>query len=196
MTANYPAAFSALLIITAIAVLLSQRFPERWRWPVLLIVVLLSLVPLQVTSIYRWVHGAAGELSIVTLILLAGFINRRLSGREIISYHARRHLYFLILLTGFLLYPATLGLSPYDPYRAGFSLVLPLLLIALALLYWLLRQRQLAIILLIVVIAWKLEIMTSLNTWDYLLDPLLWLASPVILFIMYRRSKKEIETWK
>lgn len=194
MTANYPAAISALLIITAIAVLLSQRFPGRWRWPVLIIVVLVTLVPLQVTSIYRWVQGAAGELSIVTLILLAGFISRRLSGREIISYHARRHLYFLVLLTGFLLYPATLGLSAYDPYRAGFGLVLPLLLIALALLYWVLRQHQLAIILLIVVIAWKLEIMTSLNTWDYLLDPLLWLASPVILSIMYRRRKKENES--
>ena len=190
MTANYLAAISALLIITAIAVLLSQRFPGRWRWPVLITVVLVSLVPLQVTSIYRWIQGAAGELSIVTLILLTGFIARRLSGREIISYHARRHLYFLVLLTGFLLYPATLGLSAYDPYRAGFGLVLPLLLISLALLYWLLRQRQMAIILLITVTAWKLQIMTSLNIWDYLIDPLLWLASPAVLVVMYLRSKK------
>ena len=184
---------SALLIIVAFAVSVFSMLSMRWRWFGIFIVLLLSLVPFGENSLYDWLKGATGELSILTLFLLTGFIIRHLAGWEVISFHTRHHLYFFILLTGFLLYPATLGLSAFDPYSAGFDIVLSLLLLALSLLYWILKQRQFAVILLSVVAAWKLGIMSSLNAWDYLLDPLLWLASPVLLGMMYVSGRKSTQ---
>ena len=41
-----------------------------------------------------------------------------------------------------------------------------------------------------VVAANELGILTSINTWDYLLDPLVWLASPVLLIKLLIRDRK------
>lgn len=187
--------FSTLLIVVACGVLLSVPATRPLRWVSVFCLILLSVtVPVAGSNAWLWINGAVGELSLVTLILLTGFIMRSLVGWNLIEPRTRIYLYFLVLLTGSMLYPATLGLSQFDPYTLGYGLELSLLLLSLSILYWIFKQQQLALILLLVTAARETGLLSSPNTWDYLIDPLLWLLSPVILIIIFigglRRSKK------
>jgi hypothetical protein len=175
-----------LLIVAASAVQLSLLLKPLYRWLAVSCLILLSVIlPVAGSNPWLWINGAVGELSVMTMILLAGFILRKLAGLSLTGFYTRVHIYLLIFITGLLLFPATLGLTQFDPYSLGYGFELSLLLLALSILYWILQQRQLAVILLIVVAADEIGILSSNNTWDYLIDPLLWIISPVMLVIMY-----------
>ena len=187
--------FSTLLIVVACGAFISVPAKRPLRWVSVFCLILLSVtVPVAGSNAWLWINGAVGELSLVTLLLLTGFIMRSLVGWNLIEPRTRINLYFLVFLTGSMLYPATLGLSQFDPYTLGYGLELSLLLLSLSILYWIFKQQQVAIILLFVVVAREAGLLSSPNTWDYLIDPLLWLLSPVILIIIFtgslRRSKK------
>ena len=185
---------STLLIVAAGGVLIGLQFNRPLRWLSVSCLILLSVtIPVAGSNAWLWINGAVGELSIVSLLFLTGFVLRSLVGWNLIESQTRVYVYFLILLTGSMLYPATLGLSQFDPYSLGYGLDLSLLLLSLSILYWIFKQHQMAIILLLVTAAGETGLLSSLNTWDYLVDPLLWILSPVILIIMFvgglRRSK-------
>lgn len=186
---------TSLLIVAACGAFISLRFSKSIRWISVACLILLSVtIPVAGSNTWLWINGAVGELSIVTLLLLTGFVLRSLIGWNLIESQSRVYLYFLVLLTGSMFYPATLGLSQFDPYSLGYGLDLSLLLLSLSILYWVFKQQQVAIILLLVVAARETGLLSSPNTWDYLIDPLLWLLSPVILIIIFigglRRSEK------
>ena len=187
--------FSTLLVVAASAALISLSAKRPLRWVSVACLILLSVsIPVAGSNAWLWINGAVGELSIVTLFLLTGFVLRSLVGWNLIELKSRVYLYFLVLLTGSMLYPATLGLSQFDPYTLGYGLDLSLLLLSLSMLYWIFKQQQVAIVLLLVVAARESGFFSSPNTWDYLIDPLLWLLSPVILIIIFigglKHSKK------
>ena len=175
---------STLLIMTACASCFSFFLPMKSRWAIILPVLLFSLMPIAGSSLWLWINGAVGELSIVTLFVLTSFVLRSLTSRCFLEIRSRQQLYYLVLTAGFLLYPASLGLSMFDPYVLGYSFELALFLLFLSILYWFLKFRQVAVILLLVVAAEATGVLMSSNTWDYLVDPLLWLFSPVLLIIM------------
>jgi len=175
---------STLLIVTACASIFSFILPMKWRWAIILPVLLLSLIPIAGSSLWLWINGAVGELSIMSMIVLTSFILRSLTAWSLLETGTRKHLYYLILAAGFLLYPATLGLSMFDPYTLGFGFELSLFLLALSIIYWILKFRQVAVVLLLVVAAEAVGVLISANTWDYLVDPLLWLFTPILLIIL------------
>lgn len=178
--------FNTLLIILAFGTFISSPFKRMLRWGVVTGLLILSVsIPVAGSNPWLWINGAVGELSILTVVLLTLFILRKLAGMHLVECRTRVHLYFLVLLMGFLLYPATLGLSQFDPYALGYGVQLSLLVLSLATLYWVFQQRQVAVLLLIVVAASEIGLLTSLNSWDYLIDPLLWLFTPAILIVMY-----------
>jgi len=182
---------STLLIVAACGAWQSLLLKRQHRWLAVACIILLSvIVPVAGSSPWLWINGAAGELSITTLILLTGFTLRNLTDWSLLKSRTRDHLYLLVLLLGGLLFPSTLGLTQFDPYSLGYSFELSLLLLSLSILYWIFQQRQLAIILLIVVAADEIGILSSHNTWDYLIDPLLWLFSPVLLIIIYASRRR------
>ncbi len=184
---------STALIFLALGAGLSALITHKtvWRWMITTVVIILSLViPVLESNPWLWMNGATGELSITSLLLLAGFVLQKLPGQAILSSSTRRHLYFLILLTGSLLFPATLGLTQFDPYVFGYSFELSLLLLSLSILYWILKKQQLSVILLIVVAASVAGVSSSQNTWDYFIDPMLWLFSPVLLINSLKNKKK------
>jgi len=186
---------STAFILVAFSALMSSLFTRQtmWRWLLVVVVIILSLIiPVVDSNIWLWINGAVGELSIVSLILLAGYILWNLAGWSLLTSSTRSHIYILILLAGVLLFPATLGLTQFDPYALGYSFELSLLLLSLSILYWTFNQRQISIILLIVVAVDKMGILSSLNTWDYLIDPLLWLFSPVMLIILLVARRKTV----
>ena len=176
---------STLLIVAACGVLISLFFNTALRWMAVLALTILSVfIPVAGSNPWLWINGAVGEISIVTMILLIVFVVRGLAGYSLLETRARTHLSILILLTGFILYPATLGLTQFDPYSLGYGFELSLLLLSLSILYWIFRQQEVALILLFVVAAREIGILSSVNVWDYLIDPLLWLFSPAILIIL------------
>jgi hypothetical protein len=182
---------SALLLITSLAALLTVRLQLSRRWIAVPVLFGLSvLLPTPGLSIWLWIKGAAGELSIVTLVLLAGYLLRRLAEVSLLHESTRKQLYGIVLIAGLLLYPATLGLTAYDPYRIGFTPWLDVILLVLVIVYWLLQRQQVALVLLAVVAANELGVLASINTWDYLLDPLVWLASPVLLGKLLIQDRK------
>jgi len=184
---------STALIFLALGAGLSALITRKavWRWMIATVVIILSLViPVLDSNPWLWMNGATGELSITSLLLLAGFVLQKLSGQAILSSSTRRHLYFLILLTGSLLFPATLGLTQFDPYVFGYSFELSLLLLSLSILYWILKKQQLSVVLLIVVAASIAGISSSQNTWDYFIDPMLWLLSPILLINLLINKKR------
>jgi hypothetical protein len=185
---------STMLIITACTSAFLLTLPMKRRWLIVLAVVFFSLVPVAGSSLWLWISGAVGELSIVSILVLIAFIVRSLTSGNLLETRSRQQLYFLILIAGFLLYPASLGLSMFDPYTLGFGFELSLFLLVVSMIYWLLKYRQLAVILLIVVAAAAAGILTSVNTWDYLIDPLLWLFSPVLLIILEIKQRRSVAT--
>lgn len=185
---------STMLIITACTSAFLLTLPMKRRWLIVLAVVFFSLVPVAGSSLWLWISGAVGELSIVSILVLIAFIVRSLTSGNLLETRSRQQLYFLILIAGFLLYPASLGLSMFDPYTLGFGFELSLFLLVVSMIYWLLKYRQLAVILLIVVAAVAAGILTSANTWDYLIDPLLWLFSPVLLIILEIKQRRSVAT--
>ena len=189
MMMNISTAFIFLALGTWFSSLITRQ--TMWRLLVVAVVIILSLIiPVVDSNTWLWINGAVGELSIVSLILLAGFILRGLAGRSLLLPSTRIHLYILILLSGVLLFPATLGLTQFDPYALGYSFELSLLLLSLSILYWIFKQRQISIILLIAVAADEAGVFSSLNIWDYFIDPLLWLFSPVMLIILLMDRRK------
>lgn len=186
---NISTAFIFLALGTWVSSLITRQ--TLWRWLIVAVVLILSLsIPVVDSNPWLWINGATGELSIVSLILLAGFILRKLTGRGFLSSSTRIHLYILMLLAGALLFPATLGLTQFDPYVLGYGFEISLLLLSLSILYWIFKQRQIAMILLTVVAAGEAGILSSFNGWDYFIDPLLWLFSPVLLIILLIEKRK------
>lgn len=186
---------STLLVVAASGVQLSLLLKAPYRWLAVACLILLSVIfPVAGSKPWLWINGAVGELSVVTMILLTGFILRGLTGFSLTGSYTRVHIYLVIFIAGLLLFPATLGLTQFDPYSLGYSFELSLLLLALSILYWMFQQRGLAVILLIVVAADEIGILTSYNSWDYLIDPLVWIISPVMLLTIYadgRRSRRK-----
>ncbi|MGL4767870.1 MAG: hypothetical protein ACRCV6_07310 [Formosimonas sp.] len=138
------------------------------RWASMVLGVLAMLLPLgHYPSLAMYARGYCGDVSIVTLgVLLAWRLN--------IAKAQWRHLWFGLTALALVFYPLALGLGRFDPYQLGFS---PLILLAvLAVLTLCLLQRQYfftAGLIVLAVVAWRLELKESVNLWDYLLDPLL-----------------------
>ena len=191
---NLMVGISTLLIIAACTSAFSSSLPGNWRRAIVISAILLSLVPVAGSSLWLWIGGAVGELSIVSLLVLISFIVRSLTSGSgnLIETRSRQQLYYLILIAGLLLYPASLGLSIYDPYTLGFGFELSLFLLVLSVICWFLKYRQLAVILLIVIAAEAAGVLSSVNTWDYFIDPLLWLFSPVLLIILEIRQRRSV----
>jgi hypothetical protein len=192
MPVNVFAAYiSALLLFAAGSVLVTRRLQAKFRWLMILLVVTGAiLLPSPDNSLMRWLAAATGELSIPTVVLLCGYILRRQTGVVLLDRQARVQLYLWLLLAGVVLYPASLGLGMVDPYRIGYDIWLSLLMAALALVYLLLRRYSLGMLFMLVLVTAESGVFGSVNTWDYLLDPLIWIASPVLLLVLYFTGRK------
>ncbi len=186
---NISTGFILLALGAWFSTLITRQYIRR-RLFVTVVLIVSLIIPVVDSNLWLWINGTVGELSIMSLILLAGFILRSLAGRGFLLSSTRRHLYFFILLTGALLFPATLGLTQFDPYVLGYGFEISLLLLSFSILYWIFKQQQLAMILWGVVAAGEAGILFSQNTWDYLIDPLLWLGSPFLLLALLLDKRK------
>jgi hypothetical protein len=132
-------------------------------------------IPLWGLSAAGFVRGMTGDLSVPSVMLLALALARSLSGRDWVAAANRQ----------------ALGLSMFDPYRAGYgNLWFMAALFVLAIWAALRYSALLALGLGLAVAAWTAGWYESTNLWDYLLDP--WVA----VYAIGAQGRQAWERWR
>jgi hypothetical protein len=141
----------------------------------------LVILPLGDFPVARWIHGYCANLSIPLAIWLLHVVITPLLPRPLLDERSQRKMAWFAFLIGLALYPAALGLGSVDPYVLGWRSWG----IVLGFAFWtailLLRRDPFGHVLLLSGIAWQLGVLESNNAWDYVVDPVLWAISVVIL---------------
>jgi hypothetical protein len=137
----------------------------------------LSFLPVAGLPLGRWLHGLNGGFSIPFAALLLDFTITPLIRRPLLPPAANRAAVWFGFVAGWLLYPAALGLGPYDPYALGWRS--PGVATAAAILGagLTLRHSAFGVVLLSAGLLWQLGCLESDNAWDYLVDPIYWVVA-------------------
>jgi len=195
--------WAGLTGLALVWLLLAARLPFVQRLSLLRRVVfvvggyVLVMIPVFGLSLAVWLRGMVGDLSITSVLLLAGALYGRLHPAAGPLWDARERGALLLFLSGMalMLYPFALGWGPLDPYRSGYGSIGLLVMLALLAL-WALR-RSLTLLPLAIALAvtgWSFACYESTNLWDYLLDAPLALyalgATTVILLKQAIRGKR------
>ncbi len=165
----------AITAVTARVAGLSHLAPG-WRRGAVAVVLAGALVPLGGLPLAGYLRGAIGDLSVVSLLLLALYLGRLLADRHGRgpAVVARRQLQLAVAPVAAVFCPLALGWGSFDPYRLGYGsygLLAALLVLALGA-----AARRMALLvaaIALAVLAWSLGWYESPNLWDYLMDPLL-----------------------
>ena len=161
-------------VLLGFVLLSTFRFTARWRPWLLPVLVVVSVIPINELPLAAYVRSFTDDLAISTLVLLGWVALSRLG---VVQPLVRPHQVQMLLLFGLLslvLYPATLGLTYFDPYRLGFNPRPMIVLVAVAALLMLWLRNALAVWMLVIgTLAFALRLKASENYWDYLVDPLL-----------------------
>lgn len=132
-------------------------------------------------SAAAYLRGMVGDVSAVTVMLSM----MSLFGGEGGKNNARDWFLGMILLSGLILYPLSLGPFAADPYQWGYRPWWILAAVAFGGLILFRRQPSAAYYLAFPVAAFALHLSWSSNLWDYLVDPLVFLYA---LFSVVRRG--------
>ena len=133
----------------------------------------ISLIAVDGLSLAAYVRSFTDDLAITTLVALAFAAAVRMGLATRLGEASRLQLLLVMAVLALFLYPATMGLSSFDPYRLGYDprpLILFIGVLTLGLL--LLRNWLGACMLGLATLAFSLGVKPSPNYWDYLLDPL------------------------
>ena len=126
-----------------------------------------------------------------SLLLLVSAFYQQLFGRYLIADAERKPLEIGVVLLGLGLYPFALGLSNADPYALGYAspwLIAGLLGIAgIALIR---EMHGISIAIIVALAAWNMQLLQSVNLWDYIIDPFLF------FFYLGRVVKRSIKGLK
>lgn len=168
---------SQILLLTVLIVLLQGQWIKaiRIRQAAIALLLLLGLfVPVNGLSVAQWLRSVVGDLSVLTLVVFLNILMQRLLNFSLLGVTSRKLLLMGVVMIGVVFYPLALGLTAYDPYQLGYTpVLLSVLLVSLSLILWVVRHRDLAVILLLPLLAYNLHLLESTNLWDYLLDPVL-----------------------
>jgi hypothetical protein len=171
-----------LLIAVLVTVMLGRYIKkDRTRLGVVAILLVLGmLLPVYGLSLAQWLRSVTGDLSVLSLLVFANILAQRLFHHNLVESASRNTLLLGVALVGGLFYPLSLGLNSFDPYQLGYSpLYMSGLLCLFSITAWLGAKRDLAIILLLPLLAYNLSLLESTNLWDYLMDPVLFIYALV-----------------
>lgn len=144
----------------------------RMRGAVLAGLLVISYVRIDGLPLAIYLRTIAHDVSIVTLLGLGWVMLVRLGLVERLGRPLRWQLLVLFGGLSLILYPATLGLTSFDPYRLGYNprpMIMAIGVLALLMLY--LRNWLAVAMLTLATLGFSLELISSRNYWDYLLDP-------------------------
>lgn len=171
-----------ILVWAVLITVLPGRFVSplfRWKF-VAIILFFCLLVPVNGLALGQWLRSATGDLSLISLVIFSNILAQRLFGHHLLTLQSRKTLLFGIVSVGVLFYPFALGLSTVDPYYFGYAPTgITLILVLFSVIAWFQERRDLAVVLLLPILAFNLKMLESTNLWDYLLDPVLFVYAVV-----------------
>ncbi|MCI3944726.1 putative membrane protein [Pseudomonas syringae] len=165
-----------------------------WRCGLLAATSLLSVVSVDGLSMAAYARSLTDDLAISSLVLLGWLALQRLGVLQPLAASTRLIALLVFAALALTLYPATLGLTYFDPYRWGYNprpMIIIVAVIALGLIW--LRNALAVVMLAAATLAFTFRIKPSENYWDYLIDPLLALYCCAALLVLavrfaYRRA--------
>ena len=161
--------WAVLLVVSGNSVW--QKIPQR-KFVLVVLVALAITLPVHGLTAGEWLRSVIGDPSIPSLILFADITSRRVWQFSLVQDESRKWLLRGIALAGLMFYPLALGATVFDPYAWGYlSQMLAMMLAAFSAMAWWKGLRNLAVILLLPVLAYHLKMLESVNLWDYLIDP-------------------------
>lgn len=166
--------WQAHLSLTLLAFLLlpTAKLSRAGRSLLLLGLALASFIAIAGLPLAGYLHSLTDDLSITSMVALLLAVLVRLGLIAPMASRSRWQMMFCFGLLALLLYPATLGFTYFDPYRLGYSprsLIIAIGALALLMGFW--RNTACMLMLSAATLAFTLDIKTSNNYWDYLLDP-------------------------
>jgi uncharacterized membrane protein len=184
------AGLTMVLLCLAFATVLlpMNRLPLAARLLVIAGITLSVLLPLPNYPGWYYVRSIFGDCSISALFFYVALILQQNFSLQFYQENELVLLRRMVLAAALLLYPFALGLTQFDSYSPGFTgtwLLAVLLLITLF--CWYKKYYFLAVTLTATVTAWSLQLLESLNLWDYLIDPALLL---IVVLTWLRPSVK------
>jgi len=160
---------------------LSPPRPRLVSLGLALAALIIILLPAGGIPLGRWIAGLNLLPGIPLLCLLFGSVWRKSFGNDLFRPNDTLAGWVFGALAGTLLYPFSMGLGAFDPYAWGwgFSALFPV--VALSTLYLIWKQSSFGLVLLLSIVAYDLRCLESSNFWDYLIDPVYWLFSLIVL---------------
>lgn len=150
-----------------------------------------GLVPVSGLSLFMYSGALIGDLSMTSKMFLIAWLLYRLGGPVLTDMKEIRFVLAAVAVVGLLFYPLALGLTPFDPYSAGFSASILVVWVVIAAAY---GSREgfsmLAAAMLAALWGYLLGIMQSDNLFDYLFDPLLFLYAVGFTCVTLLRNQK------
>lgn len=143
-----------------------------------------ALVMVDGLPLARLVHGFGLAPSVPLLALLADEIVRRARRSAFLTPTERLTGWCFGAVAGLALYPSALGLGRFDAYALGWGCSPAcwlLIALAIVLIWW---NNRFGVVLVVATGAWQAEALESTNHWDYLVDPLFFLISLVVLSVV------------
>ena len=171
---------AALIIFAAFAALtgIATMKPAARIGAGLIGLILAACVTISGRSLFDWLVSAIERPSAPGLLLMIVFAISAATGRRYQSVPQFRFGTAVLMLAGFVLYPAAIGFLNYDTYILGYSGYLLPLLLAAILGYAIYRRYVLvALALNVAILGFLLSAGRSLNLWDYVIDPVAWLLA-------------------
>lgn len=194
----------AILVLAFASFWLQRRVGAvRVRWGLLTTIFVISWIPFAGTSPVVFLRGIVGDIAIPTFFLCGmmvvgavlpstrtGPLDQSQPRPPFLVSNASLVSFFVVVVgVGLVFYPMTLGFALLDPYAWGFTPhVMILVCLGLVLAWELAGRRTPATLILLSVAAYAVRLLESSNLWDYLMDPILFGISLVMLGDLVLRS--------
>jgi len=148
------------------------------------ILVGLSLLPIGGVSGLTFLYSVVGPLSLATIVGCTVYIGSMLGLIPALARHNVILMAAVVALLGLVLYPAAIGLLPWDPYRLGFhGALLPIALLIIAVVSGAANSIITPLWIAASAATWQSGVFSSKNLWDYTIDPIVWIASLALVTV-------------
>jgi len=155
----------------------------------LLLLLMVSFLPMNGLSLAAYMRSFTDDVAVTTLVALVFFAALRMRLVVPPSPNALIQLFILMGGLSLFLYPATMGLSYFDPYQIGYSPRPLIALVGVVALGLVILKNWLSVCMLgLATLAFSLGLKPSPNYWDYLLDPFIALFSLGALIVYVAKA--------